>query len=115
MVGVIGWASPHGGEWGDWTGWKECSEGNYINGYNLNSEPGQYSGDDTAANDVIFFCTDGGKLHAPGGHGWGDWMGETKCADNVAVSGISVQFEEWVGSGDDTALNDLSLICGEDP
>lgn len=107
---------PHPGEWGEWTDWKECSEGNYINGYRLRSQVDQGSSDDTAANDAHFFCTDGLELDSGEGMTWGNWMPEAKCADNVKVTGISVQFEAYQGgSADDSALNDLSLICGEDP
>ena len=69
-------------------------------------------GDDTAANDIDFVCTDAastvryGNSPAPWGS-WGDWS--KPCANGIR--GINARVEPPQGSGDDTALNDVRFIC----
>ena len=55
--GVI---NPHKGYWGEWTQYQKCSQGTYITGAMLKSEPGQgWWGDDSAANNLKIKCSDG--------------------------------------------------------
>ena len=43
-----------GTEWGDWSRWKECPQGQFICGINTRLEP--RGGDDTALNDIQHQC-----------------------------------------------------------
>lgn len=46
----------NGGTWGDWGEYQYCSPGSVVCGMSLRIEPQQGNGDDTAVNDVKFYC-----------------------------------------------------------
>ena len=114
--GVI---NPHHGHWGKWTQYKKCSEGAYIIGAMLQSEPEQGDlYDDSAANNLKIKCSDGTEKHDPlhgweGGHegSWGSWG---SCSDTGGyICGLRVKMEEehWLWRVDETALNQVQFSC----
>ncbi|XP_056425999.1 vitelline membrane outer layer protein 1-like [Hyla sarda] len=94
--------------WGVWSPTLWCPEGHLIR-FSMQVEPPRKGVDDTAANNVMFQCSDYEILFGPGqswGH-YGRWRG--KCMDGIC--GIKTKVESPQGSGDDTALNDVQFIC----
>jgi hypothetical protein len=94
--------------------------------------------DDTAANDLKGICVSGERLEqaqqangagggAPGGERYGTWGGvdenedsdqsleqvieASKCPAGSAVCGLRVRLEDKQKSGDDSAMNGISLAC----
>ncbi|XP_067279953.1 vitelline membrane outer layer protein 1 homolog isoform X2 [Pseudorasbora parva] len=98
----------HSGFWGDWTNVKVCPSG-YLTAFRLRVESPQL-GDDTAANNVGFRCTDGTELEGDG-TSWGDWGGWTPPCPERAICALSTKVEDKQGDGDDTALNDAYMFC----
>ncbi|XP_062407989.1 vitelline membrane outer layer protein 1 homolog [Sardina pilchardus] len=97
-----------GGNWGDWTSRKACASG-YLDSFQLRVEGGQGWGDDTAANNMNARCSSGQILHGVGGR-WGEWgTWSSRCQNGVC--GLQVRVESPQGGGDDTALNNVRLIC----
>lgn len=96
------------GIWGDWTTKHTCSDG-YLDSFQLRVESSQGKGDDTAANNMNVHCSNGDILHGDG-TGWGNWgRWSSRCPNGVC--GIQVRMEGRQGRGDDTALNDVKMIC----
>jgi Vitelline membrane outer layer protein I (VOMI) len=100
----------HDGLWGDWNPTQSCGFGPMV-GASLRIEPGQGSGDDTAADDMQGVCLDSSTVVAPGGAAFGAWGGKVSCPSGSAVCGIQVKFEGSQGDNDDTALNGVRLAC----
>lgn len=46
-----------------------------------------------------------------GGQGWGSWRGRTYCPAHTFVCGLEQRVEGDQGDGDDTAVNDIAIIC----
>ena len=46
-----------------------------------------------------------------GGMGWGAWRGRTYCPAHKYVCGIEQRVEGDQGGGDDTAVDDIAIIC----
>jgi hypothetical protein len=110
-TGATEWISSYDGIWGNWYASATCGgSGPYLMGARMRIESSQGGGDDTAANNVTFSCTDSSTIQAPGGQGWGSWLGWTSCPAQSAVCGLSSRFEASQGSGDDTAMNSLELF-----
>ncbi|KXZ43626.1 hypothetical protein GPECTOR_85g356 [Gonium pectorale] len=67
-------------------------------------------GDDTAANSVVFTCSNqkGTDTNAHSGF-WGSWTGWTYCPGNSYICGLQVRIES--PGGDDTAFNGLRIAC----
>ena len=113
--GVI---NPHHGHWGKWTQYQKCSEGTYITGAMLKSEPKQgFWKDDSAANNLKIKCSDGTeKLDLldgwDGGHqgSWGSWG---SCSDTGGyICGLWVRMElNNFFTIDNTALNQVRFSC----
>ncbi|XP_075433786.1 vitelline membrane outer layer protein 1 homolog [Ascaphus truei] len=98
------------GAWGSWTSPVRCRNGNLI-GFNLGVSPPQGDGDDTAANNIMFKCSDETilvKLWLL----WGSFGGWSQSC-NIGICGISTRVERYQGKGDDTALNDVKFTCCE--
>ncbi|XP_028818387.1 vitelline membrane outer layer protein 1-like [Denticeps clupeoides] len=94
--------------WGHWTSDKICSSGK-LTAFQLRVEAKQGDGDDTAANNVRFRCSNGEVMEGDG-TSWGSWgLWSTECEKGVC--GIQTMVEPEQGTGDDTALNDLMLNC----
>ncbi|KAM3924604.1 vitelline membrane outer layer protein 1-like [Leptodactylus fuscus] len=96
------------GPWGEWSPTSWCPEG-FLLSFSMQVEPPRKGVDDTAANNVMFQCSDYEILLGPGnswGH-YGRWSG--KCMEGIC--GMKTKLEPPQGSGDDTALNDVQFVC----
>ena len=98
--------------WGKWTGWRACPTGQFLNGFSIRYEEKQGSkADDSAANNIEFSCTNGGKLKAQGGP-WGRWSPYRQCPGAQYIRGFRTRVENKQGSRrDDTALNGVEFKC----
>ncbi|XP_051734799.1 vitelline membrane outer layer protein 1-like isoform X2 [Ctenopharyngodon idella] len=97
------------GHWGQWTDIKWCPSG-FLKAFQLRVESAQGSGDDTAANNIRFSCSDGVVLKGES-TAWGDWGDWSSACDGRGICGIKTRVEEPQGNGDDTALNDAQMYC----
>lgn len=104
------------GPWGDFKGMEICYRGVAV-GFQLRSEDGQGRRDDTAANDMVLICanSDGEQKTMAKGQGWGSWRSDKRCPPRTAVCGLQTQVEPHQGKRDDTALNNVDLMCCELP
>nr|DBA29825.1 TPA: hypothetical protein GDO54_005883 [Pyxicephalus adspersus] len=95
------------GPWGDWTKVYWCPAGELVS-FSLKVEP-PTDGDDTAANNIMFQCSDL-KIFKGDGGTWGNFGTWSKiCCSGIC--GIKTRVEKSQGKGDDTALNDVQLYC----
>ncbi|XP_051777968.1 vitelline membrane outer layer protein 1 homolog [Erpetoichthys calabaricus] len=96
------------GLWGTWTSTQWCRNG-FLKAFLLKVQHPQGNGDDTAANDIKFICSDGTVL---AGHGqvWGEW-GDQSGTCVKGISGIQTKVQSPQGDGDETALNDVRFFC----
>ena len=102
--------------WGNWSSDKYCSgTNNPIVGFDVNEESAQGDGDDTALNAVDLYCKNGDMISAHVNTYYGSWKPKQSCPNGMAVMAIRTQVESKQGSGDDTALNGIELICKEYP
>ncbi|XP_043090327.1 vitelline membrane outer layer protein 1-like [Puntigrus tetrazona] len=99
------------GSWGQWTGIKWCPSG-FLTAFQLRVEPSQGIEDDSAANNIRFRCSDGSVLEGDG-TAWGHWGSWSDTCGGKWICGIMTQVEDPQGIGDDTALNDVWMICCE--
>ncbi|XP_048022423.1 vitelline membrane outer layer protein 1-like isoform X3 [Megalobrama amblycephala] len=99
------------GHWGEWTNIKWCPSG-FLKAFQLRVESAQGKGDDTAANNIRFSCSDGVVLTGDG-TGWGDWGDWSSACGGRGICGIKTRVENPQGNGDDTALNDARIYCCE--
>uniref|UniRef100_A0A8C2F2H0 Vitelline membrane outer layer protein 1-like n=1 Tax=Cyprinus carpio TaxID=7962 RepID=A0A8C2F2H0_CYPCA len=97
------------GSWGRWTDIKWCPSG-FLTAFQLKVEVPQGKGDDTAANNILFRCSQGSLLTGDGTR-WGTWGGWSQTCQGKGICGIKTRIEKPQGSGDDTALNDASMFC----
>ncbi|XP_075434092.1 uncharacterized protein LOC142471189 [Ascaphus truei] len=98
------------GAWGSWTSPVRCPNGSLI-AFNLVVSPPQGDGDDTAANNIVFMCSDETILVQP--LLWWGSSGRWSQICKIGICGISTRVEEYQGKGDDTALNDVKFTCCE--
>ncbi|XP_063056399.1 vitelline membrane outer layer protein 1-like [Engraulis encrasicolus] len=97
------------GRWGRWTSYRTCGCAGYLRSFRLRVERPQGWGDDTAANNIMFRCTDG-RLLTGAGLTWGSWGGwSSSCTRGIC--GIRTKIERPQGWGDDTALNSVIFRC----
>ncbi|SFD40942.1 hypothetical protein [Pseudoalteromonas denitrificans] len=96
--------------WGTWSSLGACS-GNDVrfNGYDFRVEAEQGSDDDTAANDIDFYCKDG--MASAGTGFWGSWSPKQTCPSGTYVKGIATRVESQQGDDDDTGLNSVRIYC----
>jgi len=102
--------------WGNWQSPVFCPENTNVIGFSQRIE--SYVGDgkhddDTALNGLRMKCNDGTIKEVYAGS-WGDWHDWVECPADWYVTGISSKIESYQGSGlskDDTAMNQLSLMC----
>ncbi|XP_069506420.1 vitelline membrane outer layer protein 1 homolog isoform X2 [Ambystoma mexicanum] len=99
------------GGWGEWTTTSWCPSGVLVS-FSLQVESKKGYGDDTAANNIRFYCSGGVVIDGYGGHSgkYGPWS--DSCLKGVC--GIMTRVEDHQGSQDDTALNDVRFFCCTD-
>ncbi|CAF3693494.1 unnamed protein product [Rotaria sp. Silwood1] len=103
---------PHSGFWGDWSNVVRCpGSNNFLKGVSFKIEPPQESGDDTAANDSQFACSQSRNIFASNGDPWGDWKPMKYCSPSTAICGFSLKLEDTQNEGDDTAANGAKFEC----
>lgn len=94
---------------------EQCPNGTVVQGFQVKVEP--YKGalvDDTAMNGVRFFC--GPPLSAnttsltSSVGSWGNWGNIYSCGRG-AVVGFMLRVEALVGIDDETATNNIRVIC----
>ncbi|XP_068128164.1 vitelline membrane outer layer protein 1 homolog [Hyperolius riggenbachi] len=96
------------GSWGTWTSVQWCPSGGLIN-FSLKVEAPIGDGDDTAANNIMFQCSDYTVLRGYGER-WGTF-GPWSDICHEGICGIRTKLEAPQGNGDDTALNDVRFLC----
>jgi hypothetical protein len=108
-----GTITPHSGLWGSWSSWSSsCATGHAMTQANMLVEPWQGSGDDTAGNDIHFYCNSDGARTVANGQQRGTWSGWVGCPTGSAICGVMARTEGSQGSsGDDTAMNGLQIDC----
>jgi hypothetical protein len=129
--------SPKVTDWGSWGELEVCPEDSFVFGYRLKVEPYQtITSDDCALNGIELLCTSPMKNRGPTaplnrsnrtgllskafgtvvssvGHR-GDWGPITECPEPLFAVGFHLRSEEDQGwYADDTAANDLKLICSD--
>ncbi|OQV24803.1 putative Vitelline membrane outer layer protein 1-like protein [Hypsibius exemplaris] len=109
--------SPLVTNWGDWTVPSYCGAGHFVGGMVLRTE-GSIDGDDTALNAIRFLCNsfrgNGDVLSTATPHQgyWGGWGREFRCTAPDYAIGFELRSEPSI-NGDDTAGNNLRLICAD--
>ena len=106
-------SNPTHTNWGEWGRWEECAPGEHVIGFQLKVEPWRgNSNDDTALNGINFKCSRGNNIQSSVGE-YGEWTKEKSCQNNSVAIGFDLRIEPWVKSQDDTAANNLKLICSD--
>ena len=96
------------GSWGRWTDIKWCPSG-FLTAFQLRVERSQGDGDDTAANNILFRCSQG-TLQGDGTN-WGDWGTWSLTCEGKGICGLKTRIEVPQGRDDDTSLNDVIMYC----
>ncbi|NXW90995.1 VMO1 protein, partial [Alopecoenas beccarii] len=93
------------GKWGAWTSFQVCPGGYLI--FSLRTEKSQGVGDDTAANNIQFRCSDETVLVGDG-LSWGRFGLWSKSCN---ICGLQTKVEPPQELQDDTALNNVKFFC----
>ncbi|XP_026110100.1 vitelline membrane outer layer protein 1 homolog [Carassius auratus] len=95
--------------WGQWTDITWCPSA-LLTAFQLSVEPPQGNADDTAANNIMFRCSNGVSQLGNGTDlgDWGDW---SDTCEGTGICGLRTLVELPQGNGDDTALNDVIMYC----
>ncbi|APJ02734.1 hypothetical protein [Silvanigrella aquatica] len=105
---VPGYYPETDGFWGDWGFYDKCPLGQFVDGYTLLSEEEQINGDNTTLNGIVLHCSGGARATSSMSK-WGSWVKPAYC--NGPVKGFAIQIKPQKGNEDDTAANDLMLVC----
>lgn len=97
------------GRWGAWSEPQWCPGGGFLVAFSLRVEVPTTPGDNTAANNVLFRCSDSTELEGPG-LAWGDF-GDWSEPCPKGMCGLQTKIERPRGLRDDTALNDVRFFC----
>ncbi|CAI9162930.1 unnamed protein product [Rangifer tarandus platyrhynchus] len=97
------------GRWGRWSESLWCPVGGFLVAFSLRVEAPVTFGDNTAANNVRFLCSDGTELQGPG-LTWGDF-GDWSESCPKGICGLQTKIEQPQGLRDDTAINDARFLC----
>ncbi|KAK2872225.1 hypothetical protein Q8A67_022122 [Cirrhinus molitorella] len=97
------------GHWGEWTKIKWCPSG-YLSAFQLRVQSSQGIKDDTAANNIRFKCSQEFLVQGKG-TAWGEWGDWSPMCRGKGICGITTRIEGPQGRGDDTALNDVRMLC----
>merc|ERR1711881_13514 len=120
------------GHWGDWSEPQRCpkvydslnnvNQQSYVSSLRAMLEP-RLSGDhdDTAINGLKMNCRSVSTGKFPDGiwtgektvanHGWGSWTSSATCPKSYHMCGFQQRTEARQGSGDDTAMNGIRMMC----
>ncbi|CAF1297087.1 unnamed protein product [Rotaria sp. Silwood1] len=102
----------HKGFWGDWGGNVRCpGKNNFLKGVSFKIEEPQETGDDTAANDCQFACSQSSNIFESNGDPWGNWKQMKYCPPSTAICGFSLKLENIQHEGDYTAVNGAKFDC----
>jgi len=96
--------------WGDWRGYTKSRSNDFV-GIRMRTEPKQGPGDDTAANGIQLKNSWGWIYYPSDGH-FGDWSRWVYCPPGKKFIGFQTRVEPSRGVGDDTALNNVRILCG---
>ncbi|XP_073681088.1 vitelline membrane outer layer protein 1-like [Garra rufa] len=96
------------GSWGRWTEIKWCHSG-FLTAFQLRVEKYQGAGDDTAATNIKFKCSQG--FLEGDGRGWGDWGDWSQTCEGKGICGIKTNIEKPQEALDDSALDDVRMYC----
>ncbi|KAM4677595.1 vitelline membrane outer layer protein 1-like [Discoglossus pictus] len=96
------------GPWGYWSAPSWCHN-SYLVSFSLRVEEPQGDGDDTAANNILFRCSDN-SIISGAGLNWGSY-GPSSSTCKIGICGMQTKVEDPQGGGDDTALNDVQFFC----
>jgi len=96
--------------WGGWHGYQKSHSNDFV-GIRLRTEPSLGRGDDTAANGIQLKNSWNWVYH-PGDGYWGSWSQWVYCPTGKKIIGFQTRVEPSLGKGDDTALNNVRILCG---
>ena len=101
----------HEGVWGDWGDWEDCPNGGYVTSFKEKVEGHSSTSDDSGLNSVCLICSQGEEVCSSQG-AWGDWGDESdECKEGFSGSNLKFEAERHGGVKDETAGNDLRLMC----
>jgi len=106
------------GEEGEFMEPQFCPPLTYVSGFQLLSQPDQGSdADDVAAINLRLFCTDGTVLPGYSVNQYNDALHTDKrhCPSGFGVCGLQTQVQPHQPLGDDTALNNVRVLCCPEP
>lgn len=102
--------TPHRGYWGNWS-YRWCPPRTHMTHFKLKHELERTPADNTTANAVSFWCSNGMEIRARNEGVWGTWSSWTgyDISTNRAICGLSQRMSSMQGQGDDTALNNIEI------
>ncbi|XP_042312968.1 vitelline membrane outer layer protein 1-like [Sceloporus undulatus] len=99
---------------GYWTLAKSCRRKNLMQAFRLRVSRPQVDGDDTAANNIQFKCSNGVRLRGKG-LAWGRYGKWSKsCKRGICGLQTKVDKGQRLGRVDATGLNDVRFFCCKD-